>query len=329
LFEGQNPVGLNFQPGRCVHAGPVAASCVACLSACPRDALALGDDGIVLDANRCDDCGLCVAVCPRRVFSLPLNLVKGEIAGHAAHFAACEILVTEPVLGRVPCLNAIGLDDLLRARQSGIHAWIVARGDCEGCARGKGPSWLARVADLNAALAARGKPGLVVREMTEASWRTLFRAGVRLGDSAVSARRGFLRRVLPAASDEAPVASCLEGEGPYPWSIFLDAGRCVACHACVRTCPEEAIHLDEMPTPVYRLDHAACTGCGVCLDVCDRSAVRPLSWRQPDVAVVPLHAGNCRACGVPYLSTSTVDARGLCHICVERPSKNRLSRVCE
>lgn len=327
LSEGGYPSGLGFRPDRCVHVGPVAASCVACLSVCPRDALALTDDSVVLDVQSCDGCGLCAAACPRRVFQQPLEFGIGEVAGHIVHFAACERLIADTQPGQVPCLNAIGLDVLLSARESGIHAWIVAHDRCEACPRGKEPAWQTRVDNLNAALTARGKPGIVVKTLPEARWRALFKAGAR--DMTAPGRRSFLRRVLPPRDGNATSGSWLEGQGPYPWSIFLDAWRCVACHACIRTCPEQAIRLEEAPTPAYRLDHAACTGCGVCRDVCDRGAVRALSWRQPDVTRVPLRSGSCRSCGASYLSTSAGDARGLCHICAERPKQDRLSRICD
>ena len=302
---------------------------MACLNVCPRDALALDGAGIVLEPTRCDGCGLCAAVCPRQVFHLPLNFARGEVAGHGAHFASCERLLAEPLPGRLPCLNAIGLDDLLRARQSGGLAWIVAHGNCQACPRGGEPGWLARVEDLNQALAARGKPGLIVKDLPEARWHALFKSCVPASAVATGGRRLFLCRLLPADDAAIPRDRLLEGDGPRPWSIFIDAWRCVACHACVRTCPENAIRLEERPEPAYRLDHAGCTGCGVCRDVCDRGAVRLLPWRQAEADVVPLRTGTCRACGVDYLSPTAGDARGLCHICIERPDRPRLFRVCD
>lgn len=36
----------------------------ACVSECPKDALALTQDGIIIDRGRCDACGQCVVACP-------------------------------------------------------------------------------------------------------------------------------------------------------------------------------------------------------------------------------------------------------------------------
>ena len=46
----------------------------------------------------------------------------------------------------------------------------------------------------------------------------------------------------------------------------VDAGRCVACGACCRVCPREALSI--WRGCAARVDGAACVGCGQCSREC-------------------------------------------------------------
>lgn len=39
-------------------------SCGACESECPVEAISMGDEHYVIDADKCTDCGTCADVCP-------------------------------------------------------------------------------------------------------------------------------------------------------------------------------------------------------------------------------------------------------------------------
>lgn len=316
--------------GRCVHAGRVAASCVACLAVCPRSAVSLDGQPPTISERLCDGCGLCVAACPRQAIVLPLSFERGVFAGHEACFAACEKALDDIACdGRIPCLHAIGLDALLRALASGIRLWIVARGNCASCARGHGQSIRDTVARLNEALRARKTPEIALIDIDGRRWALVCatRGAPRTG------RRAFLEGVLAVASpvraggQEAETRACFAGEGPMPHAIHLDRSRCAACHACARVCPDGAIRLEEA-VPAYMLDHAACTGCGLCVDVCDRDAIRLIDWMPGKYPMLPLRAGVCRQCGTAYHAPKdTVDNR--CRVCADRTVNKRLDRVWE
>ena len=59
----QNPEAFKAAPEltwydrRCIGAGH-------CVEVCPKEALALTKDGVIIDRTRCDGCGKCVEVCP-------------------------------------------------------------------------------------------------------------------------------------------------------------------------------------------------------------------------------------------------------------------------
>ena len=46
-------------------------SCGACEAECPVEAISMGDEHYVIDAEKCTDCGACVEVCPVDAISAP------------------------------------------------------------------------------------------------------------------------------------------------------------------------------------------------------------------------------------------------------------------
>jgi NAD-dependent dihydropyrimidine dehydrogenase PreA subunit len=50
----------------------------------------------------------------------------------------------------------------------------------------------------------------------------------------------------------------------------VDAELCTACEACVESCPEEAISMQE---DVAAVDQETCSDCGSCVDACPVEAI--------------------------------------------------------
>lgn len=57
-------------------------------------------------------------------------------------------------------------------------------------------------------------------------------------------------------------------------AFSIDAGRCVGCDACARSCPAEAIH--GAVKLLHAVDEATCIACGNCREVCKFDAVYPV-----------------------------------------------------
>jgi len=53
----------------------------------------------------------------------------------------------------------------------------------------------------------------------------------------------------------------------------IDPDKCVACLACVRVCPADAVAVEG---PQVRIVDAACTRCGLCLPACPHDAIEAL-----------------------------------------------------
>lgn len=334
---------------RCVHAAIETASCRACVEICPKKAWHLDDAVLELNADLCDGCGLCVPACPRQAIVLPLAFACRPVAGTNAMLAACELAARDvsscSESGYIPCLHAIGLNDLLRAYRSSLRLWLLAHGDCADCPRQCGESLFSRVSQLNQALRQRGRPAIVLREVTMAAWNSLLKASA--GQGQAHARRGFFRALSqrPAAmllgenslSEEEkrkPPGEFLPAgdDALLPWVVHLEAMRCVGCHACVRVCPEGAIRFVETlardDAPAYLLRPRVCTGCGLCLDVCAHQAVTLQPWTEPKQSALPLIEKRCRCCGVDfYLPAEVASGVKECWVCSRATSSHRLYQV--
>ncbi len=332
--------------GRCVHARIATATCQACVAACPRRALSLDDDGLNLSEPDCDGCGLCMAACPTRAIDAPAGSpTRRSLAGRTVLMAACERAVPEDVDGRLVCLHALSVTDLLRHWRNGERVWLISTADCIGCERGSGDGFATRVDNVNALLRARGEPPIQVKPLPPARWHRL-REG---SDVPFRDRRGFLGRLLwrPASAlleghtgeDLAPdcpaPGECLTGQGPLPWAIRLDPLACVACDACVRVCPGKALSLDgvmpgipDREGPSLRLAHTRCTGCGLCVDVCEPRAIEVRAWSLPVADRVALRESVCRVCGAPFrMPAMRTETPGICWVCMRNRPARRLYQV--
>lgn len=329
---------------RCVHARVATASCRACVEVCPRQAWHLDDEGLELSQPDCDGCGLCVSACPTRAIDAFIGLtLRQRLQRQPVVLAACSRAMPDGGAGVVTCLHAIATADLLQHWRRGERVWLICTADCARCPCGHAETFTSRVDHLNHLLEARGEQGILVKPQQPMRWRRLREALA----NASAARRGFLKRLLsrptallqehPAGDEPAgerlPPGMHLAGQGALPWTIHLDPLACVVCQACLRVCPEQALHLERTPDAItgqhcLRLEHARCTGCSLCIDVCEHQAIRLEAWAEPQQRCIPLRDRVCRRCGAPFkLPVEQADTSGLCWVCTRNRHARRLYHV--
>lgn len=320
---------------RCVLSRVVAASCRACIDACPRDAFIDGDEALVLDTEACDGCAICTAACPQGAIVMDRPAVAVSSNDGIAAFAACREAVTSAGRGVMPCLHAIGVDELAGLAARGVRHLVLAHADCAACkpALHGGPIDQG-IADVQRLLADRGKEPMQVTRLAAPQWRQ------QRDEAMVPSRRGFLlgrvavrpqaagpqdHRVraglaLPASGAKAPV---------QPFVPSIDSTRCTACDACARICPEAAIRLEaDNDTAAYVIEPARCSGCKLCLDVCDQEAVRIDRWGYQDSVRLHLDTRRCASCGNAYRELDGSDAgQRLCRICAATRPNQHLFQV--
>jgi ferredoxin len=313
---------------RCVHARAEVASCERCLEACPSLAWELYEDQMAIDPQRCDGCGLCAAVCPEGAVYRPHETALGRRGSQLQAFVCCAKANLEATAATLPCVHALGLEQLARWHAQGVRRVVVCTSACSHCPRGAGESLLTRTALLNRVLSQRDAPPLVVETLAGGPWQAAFADALPEDDTPRLSRRGFLSRVFGAAADRASAA----GEGrqwrppgtylPGPaspraalYAPSIDPARCNGCDACVRVCPHGALALAQHGD-AYLIEADACTGCGLCVDLCDRQAMRVTRAGSPAASRLPLATGRCRSCGAEYHKPAAKGrSEPLCHVC--------------
>lgn len=277
---------LRIEAERCVHQMLADAPCRACVDICPQRAWSMAEDGLGFDEARCDQCGLCVAACPREALqqAAPLPLVHEQGRTRTLLLACERAPLPAPdsataIAAVLACLHSIGADWMLNACQDYQAQQLhLCSADCRTCERGSaakqaGVEWQSRWQQLQSRLQqSRANALPQVRAIAPAQWQACQSDAQHLQNSG---RRMFLRRIahspqalftpsariqhnssgrrkaVAALLHALPPADppCTARQLPAPlWAIQLAPERCNACLGCARICPEGAIELQDSST---------------------------------------------------------------------------------
>ncbi len=325
-------------PDRCVHARAEVASCRHCVSACPVDAWRLDDEALAIDTDLCDGCGICVAHCPEGALSLASVSAQAPPAQRDVTLS-CERIVGDRPGWRLPCVNAVSLQQIAAMYRGGLRRLSLQTAECQSCPRNDRRGLVHRLDLFNRVLTQRRLPGIhLIAEPAGAEARTELAPWA--GTTAPQLdRRAFFRRMAAAvaehqfdASDPAwrVAGEYLPPSRPGDLVLFapeIDPGGCNGCDACLQICPHDVFTLEEEPAAfVIRVD--ACTGCRLCADVCDQDALSITAGGTFKQSRLALQNRTCPACGVRFhRPVPEVGAPELCYVCSRVNHQRNLFQV--
>jgi Pyruvate/2-oxoacid:ferredoxin oxidoreductase delta subunit len=301
----------------CVHSRIENASCRACVNICPQHAWQLNDDGLGLDIESCDGCGLCVPICPETAIRHNYKaLLRQRGVFHWAFLACDQVGLNEESNGLIPCAHALGLRDLLELYQQGMQALFIAVGNCEECFRGGG-GFFEEIMALNNALENRQLPHILLKSLDAENWlkqssyqemhllpkvgfntsrRNFFKQGLQQSVQTVGQGIGFLEENIEKVPP--PIATLLPDQtGILPFVPIFHFQQCIGCDTCLKLCPHQAIELDDNK---YLIHPKQCTGCMICTDVCNDNAIEIETWMLPQITEILLDKRCCKRCGAPF-----------------------------
>ncbi|MDD3518349.1 MAG: 4Fe-4S binding protein [Chromatiales bacterium] len=341
-----------IHPAQCTRYRYRYSTCSQCVDACPHAALEARDDGVVLDAMRCRNCGLCDAACPTGTFhceSLPDPDRLRSLATRDAVSIACTPSGHEGDL-RVPCLGAIGPTALAVLVNRGAAVTLRGAGHCEHCEHAAtGTGFIdAQMRTLDELLDVLTLPeerrGSCVLERSVGKDTNRFDGGRRaffrraLGyvekasappasslfmdvpDAAIRAARHHVpmrRRMLDALLETGePGAARLRPDSLlFAATLELETSNCTRCEACARACPTGALDVDESQQRwTMQFDGRRCVACGVCVEVC-QPGVLYLSGIGAAETPRTLHVCDklrCDNCNRPFVPLADEGRCGIC-----------------
>ncbi|VAW19033.1 hypothetical protein MNBD_ALPHA12-1943 [hydrothermal vent metagenome] len=310
---------LLVEEARCVNIRSRSEICARCVKACPKNAIELDLDSVVI-TDDCTDCGACLPACPSGALRLegfwPANLLQTLDNGKTLDLHCRESTGANGGVV-IPCHQV--LDARLVAAFAGSGCTqinIHGLENCQTCRHGSAikalektdralKRWLGEDApylDLYPQEAQSGSSQTAQRhDQIKIDRRNFFKLArsqaaaaatswtAPLKEEAPNPYASFAGELIPAEPDPYQSTMALRIDDiawkkkslPIYWRQFTDA--CNLCMSCAERCPTGALEaLAGNLAKGIAFSSLLCTNCGLCTQVCPFDAINSGAVRNPE-----------------------------------------------
>ena len=335
-----------YHSGNCLNTKkPFARACRSCIESCPHQAIS---EYRQLEAQRCTECGACMAVCPSDGF---VDRTMDKL--HDYLLEAKEIVLNcpqaIPIGFEIPCLGILDRDGwmtlMLLAKEKPVTIVTGVCAECEdrqACAASVQTfkqvhmDWPEHAAvriqvrpdkEVVEPESEVVPPRSVVPRVRMTGWRQRSRDKIEewlpnlVADETytIPKYRQWLIEVLEKTL-----------EGKIPFRALSIADSCTSCGVCAAICPQGALQKreemnsgpedpakeDKIASMRLILEPQKCVQCGRCVEICRSQAltfsIKPLSHRLLTGKIL-IHEGNPRYCS--QCGKRIFDNDELCLVC--------------
>ncbi len=325
-------------------------SCALCSEACPTDAIIL-QNGPIIRADKCRECGACASMCPSEALAFPAEetlLKQIRKNGKCPEVLSCHTAHkgNETATPLRACLASLGVDALLELWLMRRASTTLTCGDCGLCGKGDDGKMIRQTVELANAIIASSADAPKIQPFTISQRQSVEKRITGSTDAATVSRRdffGFLRgrgrtekpetrkNTGPAQNKGkrnrlAKLLRALKARGPLPDGLVAGNiqghGACTACGACARICPTKALSLTRKDDSCsLTFNGGLCIDCSSCIRACMPGFLKKADPTLETIAApFPITlfngaVGRCRRCNA---QSAALSSQGYCPICTRK-----------
>lgn len=287
-------------------------ACNICEESCPYNAIIVDKkSGVIINYEKCVNCGLCVASCPTSAIQYP-SVSQQSIFELAKLEGEKKITCYKNEKNdgiKVPCLAMLSDVDIALLRSNG-----KLRFECVGCElKDNLKKFLEIIKEFNNLYGGISfvSPFLKIEEPKEE--KNINKINYQSIFNRAEARKELMRH-----------------EVPVQYEVHIDNTACTICESCIKWCPTSALKLvreDEKEKIVF--NPLACIGCNICENVCPESCgagkkkvinvSRSNAVSKEEKEIFADELVRCKVCKEPIGSRKSInhikkimEERGLC-----------------